>query len=170
MSNVRRRKARRPVHLPRGHLLNKNSHLIALSESTAVAFGRIPFLLQSNEQKVFSAIWALESQVNDGGFLQYFLSQDGETAAYAPNALNTIGAARCAALAERALNLAANTPLPADYDQRRLLLDSLTEADEDALNGVDAEFYEYPDNLTELLFAYVCARPAIFGVAPNADA
>jgi hypothetical protein len=150
--------------------LNKNSHLISLSQSTAVAFGRIPFLSQSNEQKVFSAIWALESQVNNGGFLQYFLSQDGETAAYAPSALKTIGAAKCAALAERTLELAAANPLPADYEQRRLLLDSLTDAVEDALSEVDAEFYEYPDNLTDLPFAYVCAHPATFAIAPNADA
>jgi hypothetical protein len=66
--------------------------------------------------------------------------------------------------------LAAANPLPANYEQRRLLLDSLTEAVEDALSEVDAAFYEYPDNLTDLLFAYVCAHPATFGIAPNADA
>jgi len=52
--------------------MNKNSFLIQLSESPRTDFGRVAFAEQSEPQKVFSSIWALESQVNNGGFLQYF--------------------------------------------------------------------------------------------------
>ena len=41
--------------------MDKNSYLIDLAESDITQFGRIDFGDQSQEQQVFSAIWALES-------------------------------------------------------------------------------------------------------------
>ncbi len=52
--------------------MDKNSYLIDLSESIRTDFGRVDFAAQSYEQRVFSAIWALESQVNNGGFVEFF--------------------------------------------------------------------------------------------------
>jgi hypothetical protein len=52
--------------------MNKNSFLINLSESTRTDFGRADFANESPVQKVFSAVWALESEVNSGGFSPIF--------------------------------------------------------------------------------------------------
>ena len=49
--------------------MNKNDILINLSESENTRFGNEDFALQTLPQKVFSAIWAVESEVNNGGFL-----------------------------------------------------------------------------------------------------
>ncbi|MDE3063964.1 MAG: DUF4375 domain-containing protein, partial [Acidobacteriota bacterium] len=58
--------------------MNKNGILIALSESDKSSFGKIAFNEQSFPQKVFSAIWALESEVNNGGFAQYYFNSSSE--------------------------------------------------------------------------------------------
>jgi hypothetical protein len=54
--------------------MNKNQILINLSESKQTGFGKQEFAEQSFPQKVFSAIWAVESEVNNGGFSQYLLT------------------------------------------------------------------------------------------------
>jgi len=53
--------------------MDKNSCLIQLAESDRTDFGRVDFLLQPHDQRVFSAIWALESEVNSGGFSHLLL-------------------------------------------------------------------------------------------------
>jgi hypothetical protein len=122
--------------------MNKNSYLIDLSESDRTQHGRVAFSEQTHEQKVFSAIWALESQVNNGGFSQYFENEDPDTVSFAPTALKAIGAMKCAGIVERAL---------------------ATRTSEEDLASLDSEFYAYPDNLTDLLYAYVAANAATFG-------
>jgi len=143
--------------------MDKNSFLIGLSESERTDFGRVDFSDQSAPQRVFSAIWALESQVNNGGFVQYFGSWDGETANFAPTALRTIGADCCAGIVERALRAVSPGPLPESKDDRERLLESVGGAARARLEELDSEFFSYPDDLTELLFAYVAARPEVFG-------
>jgi hypothetical protein len=143
--------------------LDKNGILISLAESTRTEFGRVDFGDQSDAQRVFSAIWALESHVNNGGFLQYFEGSDGDTAEYAPVALRAIGALACAEIVERALRTALDAELPRSETERQELMGSLSDDALARLEEIDQQFFEYPDNLTELLFAYVAARPEVFG-------
>ena len=143
--------------------MDKNKYLIALSESPQTDFGRIDFDDQGEEQRVFSAVWALEGQVNNGGFAQYFSSHDGDTANFASAALRKIGASKCASIIERALQCVSQEPLPNDKLLREQLIKSLGDERSKELASLDSEFYQYPDNLTELLFAYVAANPEIFG-------
>ena len=131
--------------------MDKNRSLIALSESPHTDFGRVDFAAQSHEQQVFSAIWALESQVNNGGFVQFFDSEDALVVSFAPVALCSIGAVKCADIVSRAIALAAS----GESEQATEQVDSL-----------DSEFYTYPDNLTELLYNYVAANRATFGELP----
>lgn len=147
--------------------MDKNGFLISLSESEQTDFGRVDFDEQSQPQKVFSAIWALESQVNNGGFAQYFESSDGETANFAPTALRAIEAHKCADIVQRALRAVSTDPLPASADDRERVLSGLPETAREQLEALDQEFFTYPDNLTELLFAYVAARPDTFGRIPE---
>jgi|SRR6266446_972052 len=59
--------------------MDKNGILIGLSESEKTKFGKEDSARQSLPQKVFSAIWAVESEVNNGGFSQYFSNSGGES-------------------------------------------------------------------------------------------
>jgi Domain of unknown function (DUF4375) len=67
--------------------MNKNSILISLSESEKTKVGKQDFARQSLPQKVIVAIWAIESEVNNGGFSQYFLNSSGESAPFVVEAL-----------------------------------------------------------------------------------
>lgn len=146
--------------------MDKNNHLIDLSESVHTEFGRIEFSAQSEPQKVFSAIWALESQVNNGGFLQYFVSSDFDTAEFAPEALRRIGADSCSAIVSRALSALTPGALPASREKRQSHVVALSDEASDQFDAFDAEFYAYPDNLTELLYDFVAAHPEAFSQAP----
>ena len=146
--------------------MDKNHYLIELSESERTDFGRKDFADQPEPQKVFSAIWALESQVNNGGFLQYFVSGDFDTAEFAPVALRLIGAHACSELVHRALRALTPAPLPATQSDCEHLVDALSDEDSLQFDSLDAEFFAYPDNLTEKLFDFVAAHPEAFGAIP----
>jgi hypothetical protein len=145
--------------------LDKNHYLIELSESERTDFGRIDFTKLSDNQKVFSAVWALESQVNNGGFGQYFRSSDCDTANYAPVALRT----SCADIVRRALDVVSSSPLPLLQEECEALIDDLDEERSSHLAALDDEFFKYPDNLTELLYVFVAAHPDDFDSASDAS-
>src|SRR5215469_17315710 len=94
----------------------KNHILISLFESDKTQFGKQDFAQQSTSQKVFSSIWAVESEVNNGGFSQYFLNDSCETAPFVADALDTIGAPRTADICRRAIATAFPMGLPTNRD------------------------------------------------------
>ena len=147
--------------------MDKNCFLIKLSESERTDFGRIDFADHSETQKVFSAIWDLESEVNNGGFEQYFASTESESIAFTPTALRTVGAARCAAIVERAISLVFTTFDSATQEARIDYLEAITDDVREQLDILDSAFFEYPDNLTDLLFEFVASNQEIFGPIPN---
>jgi hypothetical protein len=147
------------------HAMDKNTYLIALSESPESDYGKRDFADQSNPQKVFSAIWQLESDVCNGGFGQYFTNCWGDPSVkFAPEALRTIGAHKCAAIVDQAMALLP-PGIPDDFDERSDFFES-EEALSAALSEIDTKFYAYPDKLTELLFAFVTKHPDEFGPTP----
>ena len=145
--------------------MNKNTFLIGLSERHSIALGGVAFAEQPEPQQVFSAIWELESEVNNGGFDQYFRNSDSDVIAYAPAALRAIGASACAGIVESAIRVIA--PLPPTQEGRYRVLDARDESVQEQLAALDAEFFTYPDNLTDLLFEHVRGHPAVFGAVPN---
>src|SRR5690606_17591676 len=100
------------------HRMDKNNFLIQLSESDRTDHGRVDFVAQTQQQQVFSAIWALESQVNNGGFERFFEYEEPALIAFTPEALQIIGAVSCADIVRRA-----NSAAP------------------DQLDDLDSEFY-----------------------------
>ncbi len=145
--------------------MDKNTFLINLSESDGTNFGRIDFAAQSESQKVFSAIWELEGQVNGGGFDQYFRTSEADVIAFAPIALDSIGARSCARIVRSAIALIPSAN--ASSEEREEALDSLGDKDRENLESLDTEFFGYPDSLTDLLFAYVSKHPEDFGPVPR---
>ena len=144
--------------------MDKNAFLIDLAEGERTDFGRIAFDEQPEAQKVFSAIWELEGQVNNGGFDQYFRFSESAMIAFAPVALRTIGACSCGAIVERAIGSIA--PLPPTQEGRYAALDASGEVGQGRLSSLDDEFFAYPDDLAGLLFNYVSKHPDEFGPAP----
>lgn len=149
--------------------MDKNAVLIALSESPRTKFGKEDFAKQSHPQKVFSAIWAVESEVNNGGFSQYFANYSCETAGFVAEALDTIGAPSTADICRRAIIAAFPGGLPVDPEEISLAAGEFSEETEGELDTLDREFYQYPHNLTDLLFAYVSRHPEEFGELSPTD-
>jgi hypothetical protein len=149
--------------------MNKNVILIRLSESENTRFGKEDFALQSLPQRVFSAIWAVESEVNNGGFSQYFSNDSAESASFVVKALETIGAPRTANICNRAVVTAFPGGLPTKVEAIRSVANGFPEEILAELEPLDQEFFAYPHNLTDLLFAYVSAHPEEFGTLPKPD-
>jgi len=149
--------------------MNKNGILIDLSESDKTKFGKEDFSTQSIPQKVFSSIWAIESEVNNGGFSQYFLNSSCETAGFVAEALDVIGAPLTADICRRAIAAAFPAGLPSSPDAISLVAANFPDETADELNGLDEEFFGYPHDLTKLLFAYVSKHPEEFGELPEPD-
>lgn len=147
--------------------MDKNQFLIELSESSKTDVGKRDFTDQTHEQRVFSAVWELESQVNNGGFRGYFGNGPASTV-FAPSALRAIGAHQCADIVQEALTHIP-TSLPEDLDERWDAMDSLPDLTSEKISALDDRFFAYPDNLTELLFDFVAAHPNAFGPIPAKD-
>jgi len=149
--------------------MTKNQILIHLSESENTKFGKEEFVSQPFPQKVFSAIWAVESEVNNGGFSQYFVNSSAETAAFVVEALRTIDAPDTAAICERAIGTAFPMGLPASKDEIRSSASDFPDEVVDKLEELDQQFFSYPHDLTELLFTYVSEHPEEFGALLKPD-
>jgi hypothetical protein len=149
--------------------MDKNCILIELSESKMADFGKKEFATQSIPQKVFSALWAVEGEVNNGGFSQYFLNSSCETAPFVAEALDIIGAPQTADICRRAIACAFPGGLPSTPDAIAAAASDLPEEVVEKLNAMDEEFFTYPHNLTNLLFAYVSKHPEDFGALPTPD-
>ena len=147
---------------------SKNNILIALSQSDRTQFGK-EFESQSMPQKVFSAIWALESEVNNGGFSQYFVNDSRETAAFVAEALEIVGAPRTADICRRAIATAYPAGLPKASEAISTARAELSDEVLEHLEILDSEFFAYPHDLTSLLYDYVSSQPGDFGAIPEAD-
>ena len=149
--------------------MNRNSILIDLSESERTSFGKEDFSVQSYAQKVFSAIWAAESEINNGGFAQYFQNSSCETAPFVVAAFEAIGAPRTADICRRAIAAAFSGGLPTTPDAISAAAADFNDDTTEQLEAFDSEFFQYPHNLTDLLFTFVSQHPEEFGPLPKVD-
>jgi|SRR5450631_1165702 len=149
--------------------MNKNGILIDLSESEKTRFGKEDFAFQSPPQKVFSALWAVESEVNNGGFSQYFSNSSAESAPFVVEALETIGAPKTADICKQAIAAAFPAGLPSTPETICSVAADFPDEILEKLEPLDQEFIAYPHNLTDLLFAYVFEHPEEFGKLPQPD-
>lgn len=134
----------------------KNNLLIALNGWLCKISGYgeyIEFLSHAERTAFF--ILQLEGEVNNGGFSQFFYSGSGDFANETPAALREIGANRMAEICAKALAALGGT-VPKNRDEREIFLDNtFTDEIGEILNQCDMDFYEYRDDLVELLYRFV---------------
>jgi hypothetical protein len=146
--------------------MDKNGILIDLSESDRTKFGKEDFASQSVPQKVFSSVWAVEAEVNNGGFSQYFLNDSSQTAPFVAEALDLIGAPRTADICRRAIHYGFPAGLPSTPEAISLAAGDFPDRVLEELGELDSEFFTYPHDLTNLLFAICfCASGGVWGDA-----
>lgn len=100
-------------------------------------------------------IYQLESEVNNGGFNQYFFNSAGYYAMETVEALNFFGLDKTKEMLETALNLLFTKISKSQYKticaERKLP----AEAFEAELGELDSRFYEVPENIGETINAYL---------------
>jgi hypothetical protein len=136
-------------------MIDKVEFLIELSESTKTQFGKVDFSEQQFHQKVFSAIWYLDGELNNGGFEQYFSNPSGETAPFVELALREIGAKNLLKIWNRAVLVAFPYGMPHSPTEIFTVANELTSVQLEKLDIIDQEFYSYPDVLANLLYDFV---------------
>lgn len=148
-----------------GGAIDKEKFLTALADNPSAHFADTPFEELSEAEQVFITLRELDATVSDGGFRRYFEDAAGDHAGFAVEALEQIGAFETARLVKRAMGVFGSDGMPGDQEDRASVLESLSEGAFLLLEELDAEFVEYPDDLTELLYDYVIAnRAAIHGL------
>lgn len=113
----------------------------------------------SDAERVVLAVEAIEREVNNGGYHQFFLNSSREHAPFVVESLERIGCPRQAAIAARAI--AALGP-GADLGSRALRARAKADdpALEDALEACDTDYYACDEPIADRLFAFVVARRA----------
>jgi Domain of unknown function (DUF4375) len=144
-----------------------NRRLIKLSESSTSRFWRLDYRDLSPPERVFLLVWELESEVNNGGFHQYFHNSSGALARDVVNALKTIGAQATADITQRALNtVGAMVTNWSDDADRQASIARLSPQARQILEELDGEYYKCPEDLTPLLYNYVAEHRTQVG-APS---
>lgn len=131
----------------------RESYLISISEKICNYVFEWHFHRLSKPEQVFFCIWQLESQVNNGGLNQYFFNT-GEYTNETIAALEEIGALYTADLLRKAVALFPGGKVPEDWKTCQNIITAMDEATNQQLNELDILFYEYRDNLSELLYNF----------------
>jgi hypothetical protein len=106
----------------------------------------------SHAERVVLDVTAVEAQVSNGGFDQFFLNQSGDRAKEGIAALREIGAAATAAIVEEACALfPKGGPSRKWATRQKQLLARFTPA---SFQELERRFFAYPDDTAKLLIAY----------------
>jgi len=106
-------------------------------------------------EKVFYITQILETEVNNGGFSEFFYNSSGNFAYDIVDAFNQINAKKTAKICKKALKIYKNK-LPLNLVERRNLIDSLNSDKIDKkLEKCDDKFYNYDDNLNQLNYEFI---------------
>ena len=123
-------------------------------------FARVgDFELLGETDRVIVAVWALDGEVNNGGFEQFYFNSSGDYAYFVPSALNLINANQTAEIVQEANQEFGPQGPSRNRDDRQELLELLSaDEDERLFDSYDKRFYSCHDNLDVLLTEFVSAR------------
>jgi hypothetical protein len=96
-----------------------------------------------------------EREVNNGGFSQYFQNDSGNYTEETVNAFKAIGSKIFLNILENAINKFPNSLVPKNNDERNEVLMELESNNENLWTELDNKFYEYEEDIYELLIEYI---------------
>jgi len=109
----------------------------------------------NDSQRVLLIIENLEREVNNGGFHQFYINSSGNYANETIDALTRIGALKTAEIVRTANSEFKNGLVPTDRGKRFSEVQNIAQKAEKNWSKCNLDFYEYEDNLTELLISFV---------------
>ena len=118
------------------------------------AVGRKPSDRLTEPERVVLAVEAMEREVNNGGYEQFFGNSSREFTGFIVRALELIGCPKCAAITADAI---AVLELPAGYDDitiEQTVVD-LPDDRRTKLGGCDSRYYANDEPIADALFTYI---------------
>jgi hypothetical protein len=115
----------------------------------------------SGEARLVYLLWCLDGEVHNGGFDQLFTNSLGNHSLEILEHLLTVGATNSHRLLARAISWFPNSSPSQDRKERWLQRESFSgdTTYQAEIDRLDAEFYEYKDDLASLVNAYVAQHP-----------
>lgn len=123
-------------------------------ESTYTALDRVGFDRLNPVQQNYLAVWEIDAEVRNGGFLQYFSNSYGAHVYVALRALNAMNAHAAARIVEEAIAAFGAGGVPADRNQRNDVLSTLIPTDQSPFDALDGRWYADEDHLLVRLARY----------------
>ncbi len=112
----------------------------------------------NDEQRVFYITQNLESEVNNGGFSQFYCNTDGLFVNELVSTFERINAYKTAEICKKAVSIFGDT-FPVDMPQIQEILNTddeeMEEENSQLLSECDMEFYEYEEDLEELNYQFI---------------
>lgn len=108
----------------------------------------------NKKEFILFSVWMLETEVNNGGFNQFYYNSAGDIANEVVHSLNEIGAPKTAQIVLEANRLFGDFGPPSKREERQVRLEEIELSFEEEFEAVDARFYDYPHNLEELMYIY----------------
>ncbi|MCJ8313212.1 MAG: DMP19 family protein [Pseudomonadales bacterium] len=111
----------------------------------------------SEEAKLVYLIWCFDGEIHNGGFDQLFFNSLGNHCEEILKYLKLINANKSIELLQKSIKWFPNNLPPSNRAKRQILVLALEDNEEyqDEMEELDSIFYEYEDNLAELLNKYV---------------
>lgn len=109
--------------------------------------------LPQREQELV-ALWRMEADINNGGFMQFLCNWGDPTCQLALLALGKIGAARTRAILAEMRGLVDRFEAAPEVIELNDIYGAMTEAEQARLHALDEAYFDYPDNLARLGLAY----------------
>ena len=116
----------------------------------------------NSSQRTFLFVENLEREINNGGFNQFYFNSSGDFSQETINALMEIGAKKTAQIVTKANSEFQNGNVPKEQNKRQDELEIIEAKAKNNWDKCDSEFYEYQDDLTELLIAFVIKNKTDF--------
>lgn len=104
----------------------------------------------SETDRELVALWRMEADINNGGFMQFLCNWGDETCQLALRALRKIGAVHMLDVLSRMRGLIDRFEASPEVVQLNDIYGAMTEAEQERLEELDQAFWEYPDPLARL--------------------
>lgn len=136
----------------------KDSHRIdSLVLAVEQALGSKPETELSEPERVVLAVEAMEREVNNGGYEQFFGNSSREFTGFLVRALQLIGCPKVAAISADAIAVL-GLPEQFDADTVERVASELSDESRERLGKCDSRYYANDESIEQRLFAYIEER------------
>jgi hypothetical protein len=133
-----------------------DSLILAFEEAMGQKAVRIGEDKLTAEERIILAIEALEREVSNGGYGQFFANSSREYAPIIVDALRRIGCPKTAEITQIAVSIVENTPITEEEFENGTWEENTDR--QDLLGDCDSHYFERPENIEESLFAFIKAN------------